>query len=133
MIKTQKLLGVAALLWAIAGANITFIGIRCTRELNYWWIYIAAVPTFALFRYLVFGPVAKKYAARIADMTAERTAIYRVFSLQGYLVMIFMVGLGVTLRVAHLVPVWFIAFFYLGLGLALFLAAGDYLNVIRAA
>ena len=43
----------------------------------------------------------------------------KFFDVRGYLIMAVMMGGGIALRSFHLVPGWFIAFFYTGLGIAL--------------
>ncbi|MCL2324058.1 MAG: hypothetical protein FWC48_00565 [Actinomycetia bacterium] len=131
MFTPKTLLIIAGILWAIAGLNITIIGLRCCLQLHQAWLYLAAIPVFLLFRYLIFGPVSHKYARRIAAFDEDRIALYRIFSIQGYLIMVFMIALGVILRVEHLVPLAFIAFFYLGLGLALILASWIYASEYR--
>ncbi|MCL2655604.1 MAG: hypothetical protein FWD65_07965 [Coriobacteriia bacterium] len=126
MLKPRTLLIVGGALWAIAGINIAIIGLRCSLQLHQWWIYLAAIPVFLVFRYVIFGPVGRKYAKRLTGFTEDRVPVWRVYSLAGYLIMVFMMALGITLRVEHLVPTWSIAFFYLGLGLALLLASWAY-------
>jgi len=132
MLKSRTHLIIAAVFWAIAGINIAIIGIRSALTVHLWWVYLAAIPVFLVFRYAIFDPVARKYAKRIVSFPDERTVVYKVFSVQGYLVMIFMIALGVTLRVGHLVPLWSIAFFYLGLGLALLVASWVYVSAFRS-
>jgi len=131
MLKPKTLLIIAGAFWAIAGLNIALIGLRCALQLHQWWIYLAAIPVFLVFRYAVFGPVSHRYARRLLSFSDERIALWKMFSLQGYLVMAFMIALGVTLRVEHLVPTWSIAFFYLGLGLALIMASWIYAQEFR--
>jgi len=131
MLKPRTLLIIGGALWAIAGVNIAIIGLRCAFQIHQWWIYLAAIPVFIIFRYVIFGPVGKKYAKRITAFTEEKVPVWRVYSVAGYLIMVFMMSLGIILRVEHLVPTWSIAFFYLGLGLALLLASGPYFSEFR--
>ncbi|MCL2882328.1 MAG: hypothetical protein FWF45_05510 [Coriobacteriia bacterium] len=131
MLKPRILLIIGGALWAIAGINIAIIGLRCCLQIHQWWVYLAAIPVFVIFRYVIFGPVGKKYAKRITGFTEEKVAVWHVYSIAGYLIMVFMMALGITLRVEHLVPTWSIAFFYLGLGLALLLASWPYFAEYR--
>jgi len=47
--------------------------------------------------------------------------------LKGYLIMVFMISFGFGLRLSGLIPTWFFAFFYTGLGSALALAGVSFL------
>jgi hypothetical protein len=65
----------------------------------------------------------------------ERQNFFRFFDAKSYLIMAFMMTLGIGLRVSGLVPNTFIAFFYTGLGASL-LTAGvlfliSYARVMR--
>ncbi|MFR1166792.1 MAG: hypothetical protein ACLSDQ_03730 [Adlercreutzia equolifaciens] len=51
----------------------------------------------------------------------------KFFDVRGYLIMAVMMGGDIALRSFHLVPGWFIAFFYTGLGIALALAGVGFL------
>jgi len=128
MLKPRILLIIGHVLWAIAGLNIAIIGLRCALQVHLWWVYLAAIPVFLVFRYAIFGPVGDKYAQRIIDFPPQRIPIWKVYTLPGYLIMVFMIALGVTLRVGHLIPTWSIAFIYLGLGLALLIASMKYFS-----
>jgi hypothetical protein len=56
-------------------------------------------------------------------MTAEKTSILRTFSLKGYLIIAFMISLGIGLKHIPGIPSNFFAWFYCGLGPGL-LSAG---------
>ena len=63
----------------------------------------------------------------------EKKPVWLFFDKGSYIVMVFMMTLGITLRVFQLVPNWFIAFFYAGLGTALALAGvGFFIAAIQA-
>ena len=55
-------------------------------------------------------------------MDGERLNFLRFLDLKGYLIMAFMMSFGFGLRLTGLIPNWFFAFFYTGLGCALALA-----------
>lgn len=63
-----------------------------------------------------------KHYQRIKSYSCEYQPIYKFFDLKSYLIMIFMMSLGIGLRASAVVPKNFIAFFYSGLGLGLLLA-----------
>ena len=60
-------------------------------------------------------------------MDGERLNFLRFLDLKGYLIMAFMMSFGFGLRLTGLIPNWFFAFFYTGLGCALALAGASFL------
>lgn len=70
----------------------------------------------------MFTGVVRKYTERILGIPESRTSIFRTFSVKGYLIIAFMITLGITLRRIPQVPDSFIAWFYCGLGPGLFSA-----------
>ena len=53
--------------------------------------------------------------------------VWNFFDVPGYAMMAIMMTGGISLRAFGLVPVWFIAFFYTGLGIALALSGASFL------
>ena len=125
-IRTTGLLAVNGLLWAAIGTKITITGVSSYLRLGttpaLWWMIPLSLLVFAGF-YAMFTGVVRKYAARILAMTGDRQPIYKTFSLKGYLIIAFMVGLGIALKHIPGIPTSFFAWFYSGLGLGL-LSAG---------
>ena len=123
-IPTKHLLLVNGLLWTAIGTRIALIGVDAYRRLGSipWWYFLLSVVVFAGFWFLFTG-VVRKYAARITAMTEAKTSIFKTFSLKGYLIIAFMITLGITLKRLPQVPDSFIAWFYCGLGPGL-LSAG---------
>ena len=73
-----------------------------------------------------------KHAVRIAGYEADRVGVWNFFDVPGYAMMVIMMTGGISLRAFGLVPVWFIAFFYTGLGIALALSGASFLIRFRA-
>ena len=73
--------------------------------------------------YMMFTGVVRKYSDRITSMTEEKTSVFRTFSLKGYIVIAFMISLGIVLKRIPAIPSNFFAWFYCGLGPGL-LSAG---------
>ena len=124
-IATEKLLLVAGIVWMIAGLNIANIGIGAyLHEAGwiFWVLLVGTVVIFIVFHIFVFTKMVGKHANRIRGYADDRTHIWKFFDKKGYLIMAFMMGGGIALRLSGLVPEWFIAFFYTGLGLALAVA-----------
>lgn len=123
-IPTKHLLLVNGLLWTAIGTRIALIGVDSYGRLAGipWWYFLLSVVVFAGFWFMFTG-VVRKYAARITAMTEAKTSIFKTFSLKGYLIIAFMITLGITLKRLPQVPDSFIAWFYCGLGPGL-LSAG---------
>lgn len=123
-IPTRHLLLVNGLLWTAIGIKIALTGVDYYRRLDsvHWWYFLLSVLVFGGFWFMFTG-VVRKYSARIMSMPEPRTSIFKTFSVKGYLVIAFMIALGITLRRIPHVPDSFIAWFYCGLGPGL-LSAG---------
>ena len=123
-IPTRHLLLVNGLLWTAIGTRIALIGVNAYRGLDTipWWYFLLSAIVFAGFWFMFTG-VVSKYAGRIQAMEEPRTSIFKTFSVKGYLIIAFMITLGITLKRIPQVPASFIAWFYCGLGPGL-LSAG---------
>ena len=124
-IPTEKLLLVAGVVWFVAGANIANLGINAYfNEPNWllWALLVGTLVIFVLFHVFVFTKMVGKHSERIRGYEEDRTHILKFFDKKGYLIMAVMMGGGIGLRMAGLVPEWFVAFFYTGLGAALAVA-----------
>ena len=123
-IPTKYLLLVNGLLWTAIGTRILLIGIDYYGGLASlpWWYLLMSAIVFTGFWFMFTG-VVRRYAGRIMAMTEPRTSIFKTFSLKGYLIIAFMITLGITLKRIPQVPDSFIAWFYSGLGPGL-LSAG---------
>ena len=125
-IKTIHLLAINGLLWTAIGTKITITGLshylRIDSPRALIWMIPLSVIVFAGF-YMMFTGVVRKYSDRITSMTEEKTSIFRTFSLKGYIVIAFMIALGIVLKRIPAIPSNFFAWFYCGLGPGL-LSAG---------
>ena len=123
-IPTKYLLLVNGLLWTAIGTRIALIGIDYYQRLEQipWWYFLLSAVVFAGFWFMFTG-VVRRYSQRIMAMTEPRTSIFRTFSVKGYIIIAFMITLGITLKRIPQVPDSFIAWFYCGLGPGL-LSAG---------
>lgn len=130
-IKRDGLLVVAGLVWIAAGANVANLGIRAALDMNVQIklgcaIAAGAVAVFFAF-HSMFGKLVKKNARRIRALAETKQSPLRFLDARGYAVMAAMMSGGFGLRAAGLVPDWFVAFFYTGLGSALALAGIGFL------
>ena len=65
----------------------------------------------------------RKYSERIQALPGPKEPIYKTFNLKGYLIIAFMISLGIALEYIPGIPDSFFAWFYMGLGPGL-LSAG---------
>ena len=126
--KKENLITVAGVVWLLAGANVALIGLRSAVEMSsaavgvVGALVVGTVAAFFAF-HAMFGKLVLKNAQRIRGLDGERLNFLRFLDLKGYLIMAFMMFFGFGLRLTGLIPNWFFAFFYTGLGCALALAA----------
>jgi hypothetical protein len=133
-VKKNTLILIAGIVWAVAGFNIVRIGLVAYRGNFTWWLALISAAVYGAFQLFVFGPMVTKHTNRILQYEDERQNFFRFFDARGYIIMAFMMTLGIGLRVSGLVPNVFIAVFYTGLGASL-LTAGvlfvvSYIRVI---
>lgn len=130
--KKENLITVAGVVWLLAGVNVALIGSRAALEMSgaavgvVVALVVGAVAAFFAF-HAMFGTIVLKNAQRIRDLEGERLHFVRFLDLRGYLIMAFMMSFGFGLRLTELIPNWFFAFFYTGLGCALALAGASFL------
>lgn len=116
------LLLVAALVWMLAGFNVCRLGILSYFNIEVqWYFYLLSFVVFSLFG-AMFYKISVKHIKRIINYKNKYQAIWKFFDIKGYIIMAIMMGGGISLREFKIVPDWFVAFFYTGLGFALFLA-----------
>ena len=120
-VKRSTLLLAAGIVWAIAGFNILRIGIVTYPPYLGVIQILLSVLVFAAFM-MMFRKIVIKHTARICGMEDELQPLYLFFDRKSYILMIFMMGLGITLRASKIAPDIFIAVFYTGLGSALTLS-----------
>ena len=129
-IKKQSLIAVAGVVWLLAGLNVAFLGVRAAIDMRgvAAIIFLAlaggAAAIFCAF-HSMFSKLVKKNAQRIADLDGDCHHVVRFFDRKSYMMMAFMMSLGIGMRAAGVFPGWFIAFFYTGLGVALALAGAS--------
>ncbi len=130
--KKENLIIVAGVVWLLAGVNVALIGARAAVEMRgaavgvVGALIVGTVAAFFAF-HAMFGTIVLKNAQRIRGLCGERLSFLRFLDLKGYLIMAFMMSFGFGLRLTGLIPNWFFAFFYTGLGSALALAGASFL------
>ena len=122
MVKKLNLLFLAGLVWSIAGYNVLHIGCEAYVGHISTFLIVLSILVFAFFEFRIFGPLVKKHTIRIASYQTERQWFWHFFDVKSFIIMAVMMSGGIIIRVNSLLPDWFIAFFYVGLGFALLLA-----------
>ena len=131
-IKKNQLIAVAGVVWLLAGLNVAVLGVRAAIDMRgvaaivFLALAGGAIAIFCAF-HPMFSKLVQKNIQRIADLEGERHHVVRFFDRKSYLMMAFMMSMGIGMRAAGVFPDWFIAFFYTGLGLALTLAGASYI------
>lgn len=120
-VNRQVLLITAGIVWIIAGANILRIGIMTWPNNTHYWLFKSCETTvvFLLFFILIFRELYYKHTRRIEQKKNEKNCPFAFFDAKGWIVMTFMISVGITVRTFHLLPDSFISVFYTGLALAL--------------
>ena len=120
-VKKRTLLLIAGIVWLAAGFNVARLGALSYLNIERQWLYfILSAVVFSLFG-AMFLKMSRKHTKRILGYE-DRRPFWEFFDAKAYLIMAFMMGGGIGLRAAGVVPDMFVAFFYSGLGCALTLA-----------
>lgn len=122
-VNRKVLLITAGIVWVIAGANILRIGIVTWMDTTQDWMFKLGEATivFLLFFILVFKKLYYKHTRRIEQKKEDKNCPFSFFDAKGWIIMTFMIALGITVRSLHLLPDSFISVFYTGLSVALIL------------
>ena len=113
--KKNDLYYIAAVLWGIPGVIISVKGVRAYLTMpteKLWWLLLITVFVLIGFFFMFRGAV-DKYSAHIASQS-EKTNPLKTFPVRGWLLIIFMLGLGMALKFIPGIPDEFIASFYSG-------------------
>jgi MFS family permease len=127
----NRLMLIAGLVWCAAGAMVCLVGPPLELKLapeHLVLFPLSALVFFAFYRF-VLSQLVRKHTDRIRARTEDRLPFWNFFNASSWVVMAVMMGGGMALRLSHLVPDWAIAFFYSGLGVALFICGLRFLGV----
>jgi hypothetical protein len=121
-IPKNGLMLIAGVVWCIAGTMVSGVGIPLLWEFGFTQeiLYPLAGGVFLIFYFLIFSRLVVKHTERIRERPEQRLPFWNFFDAPSFVVMAIMMGGGMWLRLSRVVPNWMIAFFYSGLGVALF-------------
>lgn len=123
----RMLLVIAGIIWMIAGFNVVRLGVIAYKLIEIrWYLPVLSIIIFTLFG-MMFYKMTKKHGKRIMNYEEEYRPVWNFFDIKAYTIMAIMMGGGIGLRNAGVFPDIFVAFFYTGLGCALFLAGGFFI------
>ncbi len=127
----NHLMLIAGVVWCLAGAMVCLVGLPLLFRLDPLdpALLPLALVIFLVFYVFVFSRLVRKHTYRVRARTEDRLPFWHFFNASSWAVMAVMMGGGMTLRLSHAVPDWFIAFFYSGLGVALFLCGLRFVGV----
>lgn len=127
-VEAKYLLLIAAVVWFLAGFNVARLGIlACAEGETPLWLLVIGIPLVFIAFHAMFSKLVGKHSDRIRGYGEDRMHVLRFFDVKGYVMMAIMMGGGIALREFGIVPSWFVAFFYTGLGIALALAGVGFL------
>ena len=131
-VRREHLLLMLVLCWLGPGIKILVTGVKALMDVTenhherVWWLVVAAVAVAVSFS-LMFNNFVKRYTQRILDFPERKKSIFAFFDLHGYILIAFMMGLGISLKFIPGMPAEFFAGFYPGLGIALSIAGFRFL------
>lgn len=120
MVNRKTLLLIAGVVWTIAGFNILKIGIVSYAGYVHILNLVCSSIIFLMFWIFIFNKLVVKHTTRIAGYEEEKKYFWNFFDVPSFIIMAFMITVGISIRSFNLLPDFIIAVFYTGLGLALF-------------
>jgi hypothetical protein len=126
----NQLVLLAGIVWCVAGTMVCLVGLplQLTLAQRHLVLVPLAASVFVVFYRFVFSRLVVKHTHRIRARTEERLPWWQFFNRSSWAVMGVMMAGGLVLRHSHVMPDWMIAFFYTGLGIALFLCGVRFLG-----
>ena len=130
-IPKNHLMLIAGVVWCAAGAMVCMIGLPLEFGIapSHLILFPLALVIFLVFYFFVFSRLVRKHTDRIRARAEDRLPFWHFFNASSWAVMAVMMGGGMALRLSHLMPDWMIAFFYSGLGVALFLCGVRFVGI----
>ena len=126
----RHLLLANTIVWGAPGVKILVTGIQSYMALwpskSIIWLAIGTVAVLAGFVWM-FDRIVKRYSDRIMDFPEKKKSILAFLPVRGWILVIFMMCLGISLKFIPGIPTEFFASFYCGLGPALIVAAAQFL------
>lgn len=115
------LIALGAALWGFAAYRILKMGFIFIEKhaLHHFLNYLIGVAGFIPFFLLVFRKVSLRYITRIKNLPQRRPCMFAFFDLRGYIMMSFMITLGIMVSHWKVIPELYKGTFFISLGLSL--------------
>ena len=123
------LIALGAALWGFAAYRILEMGFIFIERhaLRHVLNYLIGVAGFVPFFLLVFRKVSRRYITRIKNLPQRRPCMFAFFDLQGYMIMSFMISMGIAVSHWKLIPELYKGTFFISLGLSLLASSVFYI------
>ena len=120
----------AAMVWGYAAFRVLKMALKYAPEssLPLWGVILLGLIGFVIFFNFVFLKVCRKHIHRISSMEQKRPCLFAFFGWKSYLLIAFMVSMGIFFARMELIPLFLQGIFYIALGGSLFLSALMFLN-----
>ena len=123
------LIALGAALWGFAAYRILKMGFIFIERhaLHHFLNYLIGIAGFVPFFLLVFRKVSLKYITRIKNLPQSRPCMFAFFDLRGYIMMTFMITMGILFSHLKLIPEIYKGTFFISLGLSLLASSVFYI------
>ncbi len=120
-IPNKYLILIAGVVWMFAGIMVIKTGLPFfINQVRSVISDLLAASVFSIFYFFIFSKLVEKHTIRISKDNRKKMFVMEFFDKKSYLIMVIMILGGITIRKFGLLPAFFIGFFYVGIGLALF-------------
>ncbi|MFZ4548773.1 MAG: hypothetical protein ACOYN4_15100 [Bacteroidales bacterium] len=123
------LIALGAALWGFAAFRILKMGFIFIEKhaLNHLINYLIGFAGFVPFFLLVFRKVSLKYITRIKNLPQKRPCMFAFFDVRGYVMMSFMITMGIAFSHWEVIPELYKGTFFISLGLSLLASSVFYI------
>jgi hypothetical protein len=123
------LIALGAALWGFAAYRILKLGFVFIEKhaLHHFVNYLIGVAGFIPFFMLVFRKVSLRYITRIKKLPQRRPCMFAFFDLRGYIMMTFMITIGILVSQWKVIPELYKGTFFISLGLSLLASSVFYI------
>lgn len=121
----RVLLFVAAAVWTFAGGMLMFRGYKMTDPANPYLLLIllVALTGGVIFYLKLFSKISLKHTRRILGLKEAYPCVFSFFNFRSYMLMAFMITMGITLRTTGRVPPVYLSFMYLMMSVPLLISS----------
>jgi len=123
------LIALGAALWGFAAYRILKMGFIFIERhaLHHFVNYLIGIAGFVPFFMLVFRKVSLRYITRIIKLPQRRPCLFAFFDLRGYILMSFMITMGIMISHWKVIPELYKGTFFISLGLSLLASSVFYI------